>query len=705
MSFRDVEVKMEYRTLLDNMAREFYVPLLRESVSYKRAVGFFSSSVLIEISKGILGLVKNGGKIKLITSPNLSEEDFLAIKKGYADRDSIIHDALVRELTDAKNKYQSDRLNLLANLIADGFLDIRIAITSKDSVIGIYHEKVGIIEDKEGNKIAFSGSANETANALMENYETVDVFCGWTKDSERVNAKEAAFDRIWNSDEPNLEIIEAQKLSDEIVRKYKHNKVNYQTFDDSNDVLNEVERECDFFKIPDYVDLYDYQKNAIDSWVKHSFCGIFDMATGTGKTYTALASVSKLSQMLDEKLAVIIVVPYKHLVEQWVEDIKEFNVNPIKAYGYSGSNWRNEFSNAVTAYNIQSIDHFCIITTNATFGGEDFQSILQKFHRNFCFIADEAHNLGAEKIGQKLPKKARYRLALSATLERAGDLKGTELLYNYFGETCIKFSLKEAIKRGFLTRYYYHPILVFLNKDELDHYNELTEKIIAAGYSGGEEVEKGSYLELLLIQRARIVAGCHEKVKKLVGAIKPYQREGHILVYCGATKYDRDDIDDLSDERQIDAVNNRLYNELGMRVCKFTSEENDERRKEIKRLFSAGDIQVVTAIKCLDEGVNIPSINKAFILASSTNPKEYIQRRGRVLRKSGGKTYAEIFDFITLPRPLEDVTYIDSNTRKHDIAMVKREFVRMREFAEDAENPMDAEEIKQDILNTYSEMG
>ena len=203
MSLRDITIKTEYRSLLDNVARDFYFPLLSEAVSYKRAVGFFSSSVLIEISKGITKLVQNGGKIQLIVSPYLSEEDINAIRDGYAKRE-VIYRALNRSMHEPKNEYQAERLNLLANLIAQGYLDVKVALTESDNLMGMYHEKMGIIEDSDGNKVAFSGSMNESANALLANYETIDVFTSWSADVERVQNKENSFYSIWNNIEPNI---------------------------------------------------------------------------------------------------------------------------------------------------------------------------------------------------------------------------------------------------------------------------------------------------------------------------------------------------------------------------------------------------------------------------------------------------------------------------------------------------------------------
>ena len=704
MSLRDVQIKKEYRSLLDNVAKEFYVPLLSQAISYKRAVGFFSSTALVSMTKGIAGLVKNGGKIQLIASPYLSDEDIEAIRAGYSRR-QIINKALLKGLKEPANEYQQDRLNLLANLIADGILDIRIAITENNSYIGMYHEKMGIIEDSDGNKVAFAGSMNETLTAQKYSYETIDVFTSWSDDRDRVEIKECSFAAIWANNEPNLRTMDFDDVSDEFIKKYRKKPVDYSTVTTDQDVVPEIEHEYSFFKIPTTVEFYDYQKEAIKAWIKRGCCGIYDMATGSGKTYTALGSITKLSQILNEQLAVVIVAPYQHLVEQWVEDINKFNVSPIIAYSYPGQKWRKQFEDAVNAYNVGAIKHFCVISTNATFSTDDFQRILLKFKKNYLFVVDEAHNFGSKKLGALLPKKARYRLALSATIERYRDEEGTAILKKYFGSTpCISFTLKDAIQKGFLTSYYYYPVVCYLDADELERYNDLTRLIIKNGGASKENTEKNPYVEMLLIKRARIISGCKDKVAKLIEAIEPYKKEKNILVYCGATKYDNDKINDDDDVRQIEEVNGRLYHELGMKVHKFTSSESKEEREDIKRRFASGDLQVVTAIKCLDEGVNIPAIQKAFILASSTNPKEYIQRRGRVLRRAKGKEYAEIFDFITLPRKLDTVQFCDKHQLEADLSLVRKEFNRMLDFAETARNPLSIDDLKEKIQLTYNQV-
>ena len=222
MSLQDVSIKNEYRSLIDNVVQDFYIPLLERAKVYKRAVGFFSSSSLVEITKGIAAMAANGGKIQIVASPYLSEEDIEAIQKGYAERNSVIEGAVLRQITGEKVDYYSmQRLNLLACLIAEGVLDIRIAYTEDKNGIGMYHEKMGLIEDEEGNIVAFSGSMNESATAMSINYETIDVFRSWgdQNEADRVRLKQYAFFSIWNDSEPNIKVLEFPSISQALIDK------------------------------------------------------------------------------------------------------------------------------------------------------------------------------------------------------------------------------------------------------------------------------------------------------------------------------------------------------------------------------------------------------------------------------------------------------------------------------------------------------
>ncbi len=723
MGFKDHKVKSEYRSLIDNVVQDFYIPLLRESVSYKRAVGFFSSSSLVEISKGIAEMASEGGKIQIVASPYLSDEDIEAIKKGYNDRNQIIERALLAQIAEEPTDYYSmERLNLLASLIADGVMDIQIAYTEDQRGIGMYHEKMGIIEDALGDKIAFSGSNNESATAMSINYETMDVFRSWGDPSEveRVRLKENAFYSIWHDTEPNIKVLEFPKITDALIEKYRRRPPNFNIDKEqfARRILTYATKISEMgraiagpigARVPADIELREYQKEAIASWVGENYRGIFDMATGTGKTLTGLGAISKLSEDLDDVLAVIIVCPYQHLVEQWVEDIVRFNIKPI--IGYSSSpqkDWKKRLSKAVRDQKLRrEKSFFCFVCTNATFTNSTVQEEISKIQSSVLLVVDEAHNFGARSLSRLLDDRFTYRLALSATLDRHRDDEGTAFLYDFFGKKCIEYSLEKAIEQDKLTKYKYYPIPVYLTDDELEKYEQKSyemSKCLIKGKDGKYKLNKRG--EILAMERARIVAGASQKLEALREYMAPYADDNNILVYCGATNVIDEKADSSNTEeediRQIEAVTRILGNEFHMEVAKFTSEENMETRATIKEQFQKGDrLQAIVAIKCLDEGVNIPGIRTAFILASTTNPKEYIQRRGRVLRKADNKPFAEIYDFVTLPRELDAVSGLTTEQAQRDLSLVKNELARIKEFGRLSMNSMQANDLIWDIQEAY----
>ena len=717
MSFQELDIKKEYRSLLDSVAKDFYIPLLSQAVKYQRAVGFFSSSSLVEISKGISELAKNGGKIQLVASPYLSDEDIEAIKSGYAMRDQVVKEAIRREMTEGKTPFEKARLNLLANLISDGVLDIKIAFTEDSDRMGMYHEKMGIITDAEGNRVAFAGSMNESATAMTLNYETIDVYCSWKDEEDRVIAKENAFASIWNDTEPNIKIIDFPELKQEIIEKYKRSVPDFEIDkkEYAPDIDTVLHTDLGVYseygpKFPEWFKLHDYQAEAITEWQKRNYRGIFDMATGTGKTYTGLGALTTLSKNIGHKLAAIIVCPYQHLVEQWVEDILKFNIDPIIGYSDSSQkDWPKRLKDAIRdqKLKVRGKEFFCFICTNATFSSDYVQTQLAKIKSDTLLMVDEAHNFGAPYLSCLLYDNYKYRLALSATLDRHNDEEGTAKLYDFFGEKCIEYTLDRAIEEKKLTKYKYYPIVVTLTEEELEAYDNLSYEIgkcIMKGKNG--KMKLSSRGEKLALKRSRIVAGAKNKLTMLEEVIHPYIHDKHILVYCGATKgleqnQDRSDVDS-EDIRQIDAVTDLLGNKLGMEVSQFTSKESVEEREVLKREFSAGDtLKVLIAIKCLDEGVNIPKIKTAFILASTTNPKEYIQRRGRVLRLAEGKEYAEIYDFITLPYDTESVTSLTEAQVKRNSTLVKNELRRAEEFSRIAVNMVESASLIDEIKDAY----
>lgn len=662
MSFRELELKPEYRSRRDNVIENFYNPLLSETVLYKRAVGFFSSSALISLEKGILNLIKNGGKIQIITSPHISTEDIFVIREGFRRR---------KNFADAVKTS-----NFLSELIAAKRLEIKIALLENGDNAGMFHEKLGLMYDGGGNVVAFSGSMNESANAFVTNYEAIDVFTSWD-DAERVYRKQKAFNAMWENREPGIQVVNFSEVKTEFLRDYQIKP------------LKKSAETPKIFKFPVNVNLREYQKKAVANWAKNSYTGIFDMATGSGKTFTAIAAII---QLLNAKktLAAIIVCPYKNLVEQWAENLAKFGIRPLVCYSEK-KNWRTRLKNSVLSFNFGVEKFFCAVMTEATFANDFVQILLKKLQGNAALIADEAHRFGADGLSKKLPQNIKYRLALSATIERGDD--GTQKIFDYFGAKVFEYPLQKAIEENMLTPYYYNPVVVALDADELKNYLKLTAKIAKFFYA--TENLENEYAKILLAERARIIAGAKNKIAALRKIISNFKDDNQILIYCGAAK--------INEARQIDVVTKMLGNEFDMRVKKFTCEEKAAERAMIKANFAEGKhLQALVAIRCLDEGVDMPSVKTAFILASSGNSREYIQRRGRLLRKFPGKKCAVIFDFVTLPIAPENINSFDSETVEKVQTLVKNELVRVKDFASLAENPFYSDCLVADIQKKFS---
>lgn len=707
MGFRDLNIKISYRSENeDELIHDFYIPVLSQAVSYKRAVGFFSSSILLQISKGIAKLIGNGGKIQIVASPELTEDDIQAIITGYDMREKIIERALMRKLYEPNNSNEEERFNYIAHLIANEQLDIKIALMDDGKTNGLYHEKIGIIEDEYGDKIAFTGSLNETNNAVQKNFESIDVYTSWNgnTDYQRIIMKEQDFNNLWSNNTKRLTIYDFPKAVEEKILSYRKSYIKKE-----EDIINtqfDIYEDFGLYepaypRTPKWFRIRGYQEEAIEAWKENGYRGLFNMATGTGKTLTALSAVTTLWQTSKNKLAVIIVCPYTHLVDQWKEDVIEFNMEPIVAYSTSPQkNWLKTMENKVHRYNIGVIKNICILTTNATYKTDKFQKVIKDIEKNILFIVDEAHNAGAEEFSAYLDPRFEYRLALSATPKRHLDEFGTNRILNYFDKEVYYFGLDRAIEDGFLTQYYYYPEIVYLTDEEYLKYIGISKKISKFIIKKDKKIKLTDAAKSLLIKRARLVAGARNKLDKLREIMKYKQQSKYNLIYCGATYIEGETDED--EVRQIEAVTNILGNELNMRVAKFTAEETPEERQRIIKDFSTGEeLQAIVAIKCLDEGVNIPSIQNAYILASSTNPREFIQRRGRVLRKFKDKNFAYIYDFITLPRDLYTVSQIEDDELKFDMALIKKELLRAKEFANLAENKYEALDILDEIVEVY----
>ena len=510
----ELTLDISYRSDEGNVVQDFYVPCLGCTAVYRRAAGYFSSSGLALAAKGLAQLIRAGGKVQLVVSPQLSEDDVEAIRQGYKTRDEVLEDAAQRALIDPEGELTRNRLSALAWLIANGTLDIKIALRVDPSTgrpsRGIYHEKIGIFSDSGGNHVAFTGSGNETEGGLLANFESIDVYCSWLDPQRRVARKIAAFDRLWSNSTDGLIVLDFNRVSKELLAKYKTDSP--PDFDPEA-VAPLLPRQSNSGRprLPAAIQLRPYQDEAIASWFKNNGAGILQMATGTGKTITALAACAKLSDKFGLQ-AVIIICPYKHLVTQWNKECGRFGMTPLLAFE-SRAQWFDELTARLADLGRESNAFLPVLVTNATFASDAFQQRLRFFPAKTLLIADEVHNLGAARMAKTLPDTIRLRLGLSATPERWYDDEGTQRLHRYFGKTLEpRLGIREAIELGALTPYRYYPVLVELTDDERVQFLEQSEKI-ARLYGVDEADPDNSPLMALLLKRARLIGTAANKLQ------------------------------------------------------------------------------------------------------------------------------------------------------------------------------------------------
>ena len=701
MSFKELDIKIRYRSETHNFPRDFLIPVLTQTKVYKRGTGYFSTTSLVQLSVGLFEMAKNGGKIQVVCSPNLDEKDVEAIDFGYKNRNDVFTDALLRSMRNPITYFEEERLNLIATLIADGIMDLKIAFLEDDDGIRLYHEKIAIFIDEEGNRISYAGSPNESGNGLDGNFESMYTFCSWKDPSqiEAVALSEDDFDSMWTNDTRKLHVVDFPEIAIRKLMSYKKDTGIKWNVDEEEYGYKAFLKSKQKFSIPSDVELHDYQEDTIKQWKAQNWKGIFDMCTGAGKTYTALNGIVEFASTYGEKIAVIIVCPYIHLVSQWEEDvIKWCQVPIIIAHSKSpNSLWKQDLLKSYKRFRKDGSPFVCI-TTNDTFAGDDIQQYVTRFNesQNVLLIVDEAHNFGSPQMIRVMPWNINNRIALSATIKRHMDKGGTKKIEEYFGDKCIEYSLERAISEHKLVHYDYVPIPVALTEYELNKYQLLTKKLKQYIVIKNGKMKISDAGKPVIYERTRLLAGAERKVDLLIKLFEDYQDENNILVYCGATSVQDDETGESM--RQIDLITQKLQSEYGMSVKRFTAEENLRERQNIKKYFEQGMYQVVTAIKCLDEGVNIPGIKTAFIMSSSRNPKEFVQRRGRLLRKSDNKDKAIIYDFITLPRDLDDITPADIDD---DRTIIIGEIARMIEFGRLADNPEVTDSLVNQLMTTY----
>ena len=675
MVFKNLRILETYDSDEDDILNDFYIPILSNSVQYDRLAGYFSSTTLASSAKGMARFIENGGKMRLVTCVQISEQDQQAIREGLTKPEEAISRIIMAEL-DVADQLQKDHVAALAWMIADGKLEIKIAVpyASNDGFVtgeldrnSIYHQKIGILHDDEHNIVSFSGSINETGKAWTGNIEEFKVFCSWKPGQDVYGANDARkFEKFWHDKSDNTKVFDLPVAIKEHLITHAPKSI--------TDAIEKIKTGTAVQH-----ELRDYQQAAVEEWFESDRRGIFEMATGVGKTWTAVACMKRMFEQDSAGSLVVIACPYQHLVTQWGRELEKWGIGSEFAYDSSVS-WQQKLGNRMLQLNDTLLKNQVIVTTHATFSSEKFIRMINTCKVKSLIIVDEVHKIGSEGNSRGLLDTYDFRLGLSATPKRYFDKAGTKIIFGFFGQVVFKLELDKAIRRGFLTPYSLFPHMVHMTDDEAEKYREYTRRI---AIERSKERPNQKFIQDQSIYRANIVKAARNKIEKFREVLEKGEEWKHCLVYCVGAQMD-------------DAVS--ILHEKGIIFHRITEKESNKKRDSLLAKFACGERDVLIAIKCLDEGVDVPSTRIAIILASSHNPIEFIQRRGRILRRYEGKTHAVIHDLIVLPRILPaGETHTESERN-----MVRNELARLREFARSSDNPKYSEEIISTFMNKYN---
>ncbi|MEU5222162.1 helicase-related protein [Streptomyces toyocaensis] len=687
--------KRRYNSPPDDLIKDFYVPAFARSRNYDRAVGFFSAGILAAIAPSLDRFVLNGGMMRLITSPaHLSDDELAAMGKG-EELKNYLKEGLRRAiLQPIPSPVLADRLKLLTWMVASGRLDVRIALREHTHSYALFHEKIGVFSDQPGNWMTFTGSPNETIGGARLHSESFPLHRSWVNEEQRAYAREERdrFEQLWGERVDGVALwrvndwIEHPMRSNFGIREPSAGRTITETGQPVSSIAPSLEGVSLVPSLPDDLTLHEFQQDAVNDWLRAGGRGTFAMATGTGKTITALTAATQASvssSNANKPLLVLVIVPLIDLVDQWRQEAERFGFRPAVCHGTLTSRQREHLKSVFSAArSSQGRRAEMVITTagSLTPRGEDVaddehfvQRQLARHRGRIMVIGDEMHSLGTPARLNALPPNPTLTLGLSATPKRHGDDEGTHALLSYFGDPVASISIKQAIYQyNALVPYDYLPFRIELTEDEAKRYRQISQRI-AAAFAKGDELAA----EAQIRARTRLTqhaTGKHDRLRQLMAS--GLKGQTHQIIYVAEGKNPETDFPALKKTEKM------LRKEFGMRIECYYGETDRNRREVLQERLASGDIQALLAMKCLDEGVDIPSARIGVITASTQNPRQFVQRRGRLLRRdpNNPKSHAVIYDFIVMPpRPAGEPS--DSEKR-----LIAGELSRAAELAEAARN-------------------
>jgi len=615
MTLREMPTEPHYATSTAKLLQDFYIPALSNSLTYDRGVGFFTSNWLRLAASGLAALAENGGNARIVASPMISREDCLALAQGVEARDSpVLKAALESAIADLEQDLTRDTLACLAWMVADGLLEFRVAIPTAD-LDGDFHDKFGIFHDTVGDAMAFHGSPNDSERAFR-NYESISVYCSWldAREASRVSAQQTRFDLIWTNGDANLRVY---ALPDAVRRN----------------LIAFTERYPRPYRQPQPAGSIEttrwrHQTAAAAAFLK-ARNGILEMATGTGKTRTALNILGEL-QARDLIETAVVSAFGTDLLDQWHRElVKQTSLPVYRAYERyrEAQSFLNAPGQAILLASRQNLLEVVSRLKPATLN-------------KALLICDEVHGLGSPALARSLSGRLKpfaYRLGLSATPERPYGDAGNLFIEEEIGPVIFRFGLREAIERGILCEFDYVPLDYALSDDDRAAIRRAIKRYHARVQSGQPPPAEALYREI-----ARVRKVSSEK-------IEPFRQ------YVAACPEVLDRCIIFVETAEYGALVQPIL--MQYRTDFHTYYEDDDR--ENLRLFAKGELQCLLTCHRISEGIDIHSVNNIVLFASARAPLETVQRLGRCLRMDAtneGKR-AHVVDFVEpTPEDLDDPT-------------------------------------------------
>lgn len=632
-----------YRSGTSSIGAAFFVPCLTHCTRYRRAVGYFSSTALLTWAESLSNLInRHGVRVLLLISPSLSDEDREALSRALDDNErAALRSKLASDFVSAiLSEMSSDqltvwRLELLTWMIANDRLELRFAFPKTTTRFSIFHEKIGVFDFNGGHRVAFTGSANETRYGYAENYESIDVYRSWVaSDEARVQTKVDQFTEAWRGDADGLVV---EELSREVLNEIwivapgeppssiRPTTVHERASRDYSTSASEASHK------------WRHQEEAVEAFIA-ARRGILEMATGTGKTRTALKILEQLLDR-DEVDSAIVATDGTDLLDQWRTTLDAWSLR-------RGGNFRvlRHYSSFHEIGSFARSPEKAVLIVSRQQLSKLFDRLTHDERSRMLIVHDEVHGLGAASHIKKLAGEHSpfsYVLGLTATPDREYDAEGTAFIEQEVGGIVYEFGIKQAIQRGILCEFDYRALDFDLTDTDIQRIQAIFARKRIAQEEGRPISDEEIYREIAMVYKTA-------EMKPLVfdDFIHKNPEILHSTIIFVATK----------------SFGQPLLRSIHPLTHNYRTYYGDDDRGNLVK-FSQGEIDCLITCHRISQGIDVRGLKHVILVSSDRSKLETIQRIGRCLRTdpSDPDKRAKVVDFVGVKSRVGEIEFVDAD--------------------------------------------